>query len=95
MVKELKTRNPDLIYGLGEPFWKTFSTNFFLNCPTVSLVCDPVMGDNGKLYVSPDLVTLFREKLVPLADIALPNQFEAECVLSSTSTSFDFCSQTI
>jgi len=53
------------------------------------------MGDNGKLYVSPDLVTLFREKLVPLADIALPNQFEAECVLSSTSTSFDFCSQTI
>lgn len=36
------------------------------------------MGDNGKLYVHADMVPLFREKLVPLADVLTPNQFELE-----------------
>lgn len=26
-------------------------------------VCDPVMGDNGHLYVKPDLVPVYREKV--------------------------------
>jgi pyridoxal kinase len=42
------------------------------------LVCDPVMGDNGKLYVPMDMVAAFREKVVPLAWMVTPNQFEAE-----------------
>jgi hypothetical protein len=41
-------------------------------------VCDPVMGDQGKLYVAPELVPLFRDTLVPLADLVTPNQFELE-----------------
>lgn len=46
--------------------------------PSTVYVCDPVLGDNGKLYVPEDLVQLFRDKLIPRADIVLPNQFELE-----------------
>lgn len=42
------------------------------------LVCDPVLGDNGKLYVPEELVPVYRERIVPLADVVTPNQFEAE-----------------
>ncbi|KAK3001254.1 hypothetical protein RJ639_020721 [Escallonia herrerae] len=40
--------------------------------------CDPVMGDEGKLYVPPELVSVYREKVVPVASMLTPNQFEAE-----------------
>ncbi|KAK8114054.1 pyridoxal kinase [Apiospora kogelbergensis] len=40
-------------------------------------VLDPVMGDNGKLYVADDVVPAYRS-LVQHADLILPNQFEAE-----------------
>lgn len=40
-------------------------------------VLDPVMGDNGKLYVAEDVVPAYRS-LIPYADLILPNQFEAE-----------------
>lgn len=42
-------------------------------------VLDPVMGDNGKLYVAQDVVPAYK-KLIEHADLILPNQFEAECV---------------
>lgn len=42
------------------------------------IVCDPVMGDNGKLYVPQELVTIYKEFVVPLATILTPNLFEAE-----------------
>lgn len=45
-------------------------------------VCDPVMGDKwngeGSMYVPQDLLPVYREKVVPMADIITPNQFEAE-----------------
>lgn len=41
-------------------------------------VCDPVMGDNGKMYVPEDILPVYRDVLLPLADIITPNQFEAE-----------------
>ncbi|XP_012519586.1 PREDICTED: pyridoxal kinase [Propithecus coquereli] len=45
-------------------------------------VCDPVMGDKrngeGSMYVPDDLLPVYREKVVPVADIITPNQFEAE-----------------
>ncbi|KAI8948927.1 Ribokinase-like protein [Xylaria longipes] len=40
-------------------------------------VLDPVMGDNGKIYVAEDVVPAYRS-LIHLADLILPNQFEAE-----------------
>ncbi|XP_034042473.1 pyridoxal kinase-like [Thalassophryne amazonica] len=41
-------------------------------------VCDPVMGDQGVMYVPENLLPVYRDKVVPLADIITPNQFEAE-----------------
>ena len=40
-------------------------------------VCDPVCGDNGKLYVSESVLPVYRDQLIPLADIVTPNGFEA------------------
>ncbi|KAL7925034.1 Ribokinase-like protein [Trichoderma austrokoningii] len=40
-------------------------------------VLDPVMGDNGRLYVAPEVVPAYKA-LLPYADLILPNQFEAE-----------------
>ncbi|KHN95356.1 pyridoxine kinase [Metarhizium album ARSEF 1941] len=40
-------------------------------------VLDPVMGDNGKIYVSEDVVPAYKG-LIEHADLILPNQFEAE-----------------
>lgn len=49
--------------------------------PTSLYLCDPVMGDadlaHGEgLYVRPELPDVFRDTLVPLADIITPNRFE-------------------
>ncbi|KAI9662262.1 MAG: putative pyridoxal kinase [Bathelium mastoideum] len=40
-------------------------------------VLDPVMGDNGRLYVSEDVVPAYKN-VINQADMILPNQFEAE-----------------
>lgn len=45
------------------------------------LVLDPVMGDNGQLYVQSDVIPLYKE-LMKFAKAITPNQFEAEYVLS-------------
>lgn len=42
-------------------------------------VLDPVMGDNGKLYIPEDEVPQYKA-LLREADLILPNQFEAESV---------------
>eukprot|EP00122_Pirum_gemmata_P011684 Pgem_evm1s10827 len=41
-------------------------------------VCDPVLGDDGHLYVPAELVPLYLDEVMPLADFLTPNQFEAE-----------------
>ena len=46
--------------------------------PSAVYVCDPVLGDEGRLYVPQELVGLHRELLVPQATLLTPNQFEAE-----------------
>jgi pyridoxine kinase len=40
-------------------------------------VLDPVMGDDGELYVAAEVVPIYKS-IIPFADIILPNQFEAE-----------------
>ena len=40
-------------------------------------VMDPVMGDNGRIYVAEDTVPAYKS-LLKDADLILPNQFEAE-----------------
>lgn len=40
-------------------------------------LCDPAFGDvPGGIYVETDIVHAFRDRLLPLADIATPNAFE-------------------
>lgn len=41
-------------------------------------VCDPVLGDNGHLYVPESLIPIYQKEILPLSDICKPNQFEAE-----------------
>ncbi|ETN59031.1 pyridoxal kinase [Anopheles darlingi] len=41
-------------------------------------VCDPVMGDDGVMYVPKELLPIYRDEIVPLADIITPNQYEVE-----------------
>ncbi|KAL1603486.1 proliferating cell nuclear antigen [Paraconiothyrium brasiliense] len=51
-------------------------------------VLDPVMGDNGKLYIPEDEVPEYKA-LLREADLILPNQFEAELLSETTITDLD------
>ncbi|XP_051126741.1 pyridoxal kinase-like [Andrographis paniculata] len=55
--------------------------------PGLTYVCDPVMGDEGKLYVPQELVSVYKEKVVPVASMLTPNQFEAELLTGSSIVS--------
>lgn len=44
--------------------------------PGALVLCDPVLGDEGRLYVDPDLAAGIRDRLLPKADFVTPNQFE-------------------
>jgi pyridoxine kinase len=44
--------------------------------PDLLFACDPVMGDDGALYVNPDLAEAIAAFLAPKADILFPNEFE-------------------
>jgi len=47
--------------------------------PGLTYVCDPVMGDIGPgMYVPQELLPVYQDVIIPLADVCLPNQFEAE-----------------
>lgn len=46
--------------------------------PDIIYVCDPVLGDNGALYVPESLIPIYQNEILPLSDIVTPNQFEAE-----------------
>lgn len=48
------------------------------NGGTFEWVCDPVMGDNGKPYVPEQVISMYKENVVPLADVVTPNQYELE-----------------
>jgi pyridoxine kinase len=44
--------------------------------PDARHLCDPVLGDDGRLYVAEPLARAVRDRLVPRADILTPNAFE-------------------
>ncbi|KRT78517.1 hypothetical protein AMK59_6771 [Oryctes borbonicus] len=52
--------------------------------PNLIFVCDPVMGDNGHLYVPAELLPTYSKVLAPLADILTPNQYEIELLTGCT-----------
>jgi pyridoxine kinase len=57
--------------------------------PHVRYVCDPVLGDAGRFYVPKELVSLYITKVIPLADVLTPNQFEVEQLTGMKIKSMD------
>ncbi|XP_053952709.1 pyridoxal kinase [Anastrepha ludens] len=57
--------------------------------PNIVYVCDPVMGDNGKMYVPEELLPIYREEIIPLADIITPNQYEVELLTENKISTED------
>ncbi|KAF9142504.1 putative pyridoxal kinase [Linnemannia schmuckeri] len=57
-------------------------------------VLDPVMGDNGQLYVQPDVIPLYKE-LMKFAKAITPNQFEAEVLADKKITDVKSCLEVI
>jgi len=58
--------------------------------PNALYCCDPVMGDVGRgFYVKPDIPDMFKNELVPLADIITPNQFELEALTGLETNTID------
>ncbi|CAI8017782.1 Pyridoxal kinase, partial [Geodia barretti] len=55
--------------------------------PNCLFLCDPVLGDDGKMYVPSELIDVYRERIVPSADILTPNQFELELLSGAKVTS--------
>lgn len=53
----------------------------------LSTVCDPVMGDDGHMYVPANLLPIYRDEIIPLSDICTPNQFEVELLTGQPITS--------
>lgn len=52
-------------------------------------ICDPVLGDNGKLYVSPELVSVYRQSVLPVAHIITPNHYELEWLCEKSVKTLD------
>jgi pyridoxine kinase len=58
--------------------------------PNLLYLCDPVMGDADLgFYADEDMRALFREGLVPLADIITPNRFELEHLVGRAPTTVE------
>lgn len=47
-------------------------------------VCDPVIGDNGGLYIAEEIATAIRDELLPLADLMTPNRFEFNWLMGAS-----------
>lgn len=59
--------------------------------PDLVYVCDPVLGDEGKLYVPQELISVYQQKVVPVASMLTPNQFEVELLTGLRITSEQDC----
>ncbi|MHB1008403.1 MAG: pyridoxal kinase, partial [Propionibacteriaceae bacterium] len=58
--------------------------------PDALYCCDPVMGDVGRgFFVAPGIPEMYRDRIVPQADIITPNQFELEFLTGRPAESLD------
>jgi pyridoxine kinase len=97
VVDRLTKINPLLVYGriirflfsssfpeLPKPYIVIYIILLFFS---ISTVCDPVQGDDGRLYCKPELPHAFRTTVLPIASIITPNQYEAELLSEVSITS--------
>ncbi|UWU89027.1 pyridoxal kinase [Bradyrhizobium sp. CB1015] len=47
-------------------------------------LCDPVIGDDGRVYVADGILDVVRHRLLPAANLTTPNQFELELLSGVT-----------
>jgi pyridoxine kinase len=58
--------------------------------PKLIYCCDPVIGDSEPgLFVPAGLPPIFRDSLLPLADVVTPNHFELEWLCGAKATTMD------
>jgi pyridoxine kinase len=58
--------------------------------PAAMYCCDPVIGDVGRgVFVRPGIPEFMRDRALPAADIATPNQFELEWLTGRAVTTLD------
>ena len=69
------SKSVDMIFELENVIKKVREIN-----NDVLYVCDPVLGDNGRFYVPDTLLEAYKTKLIPIASVVTPNQFEAEVI---------------
>jgi len=48
--------------------------------PDITYLCDPVMADEGGLYIATDIAQAIKAQLLPIADIIKPNRSELEWI---------------
>ncbi|MCK1420848.1 pyridoxal kinase [Bradyrhizobium sp. 180] len=47
-------------------------------------LCDPVIGDDGRVYVADGILDVLRRRLLPAANLTTPNRFELELLAGLT-----------
>jgi pyridoxine kinase len=57
--------------------------------PSVLVFVDPILGDDGRLYVAQQTAEAIRSALIPLATIATPNLFELHWLTRSAPQTLD------
>lgn len=102
VVRELRAREAGTVYGalhcMHLPVWLTLHACAACRacCSTkpssissrrVCAVCDPVLGDEGRLYVPEECVRVYRDTIVPLATVLTPNQYELELLTGHATAS--------
>lgn len=68
--------NKDIIAHVEDTISEIRALRLAASLKDVSYFCDPVMGDDGKLYCKEDVIEAYRS-ILHLADVATPNYFEA------------------
>lgn len=57
--------------------------------------CDPVIGDEGTVYVRAGIPEFLRARLLPVSDIATPNSFELSLLTGDTCTTLAAAKQAV
>jgi len=64
--------------------------------PKALWCCDPVFGDVGRgVYARPGIAEFFRDRAMPVADIATPNIFELEWLTGITVATLDHAKRAV
>ena len=63
--------------------------------PDAIILVDPVMGDNGRLYVPESRAKTLIAKLLPLADIVTPNAWELSYITEKPATHLESILETL